>query len=131
QLDQNGFCSSEEAVRRKTGFSANDLEGRWVLDVGCGMGRFAEVASRWGANVVAVDLSRAAEVAAQNLADRNNVWVCRADLFHLPLAPASFDYIYRVGVLHHTPACERAFCNIIWFLMPDGILVLCVLHGLV
>jgi len=120
QLDQNGSCSSEEALRRKTGFSANDLEGKWVLDVGCGMGRFAEVASRWGANVVAVDLSRAAEVVAQNLADRNNVWVCRADLFHLPLAPASFDYIYSVGVLHHTPDCERAFKTLTQFLKPGG-----------
>ena len=37
------------------------------------MGRFAEVATRWGARVVGVDLSAAAEVAAKNLADRDFV----------------------------------------------------------
>ena len=26
-----------------------DLAGKLVLDVGCGMGRFADVATRWGA----------------------------------------------------------------------------------
>src|SRR5208282_55925 len=56
---------------KKTGLRVEDLKGKLVLDVGCGMGRFAEVATRWGARVVGVDLSAAAEVAARNLADRD------------------------------------------------------------
>lgn len=120
QLDQNGSHKSEETLGRKTGFTPEQLKGKWVLDAGCGMGRFAEVASRWGAKVVAIDLSRAAEVAAQNLADRDNVWVCRADLRRLPFALASFDYIYSVGVLHHTPNCEESFKGLLPYLKPDG-----------
>ncbi len=84
------------------------------------MGRFADVASRWGAKVVAVDLSRAAYVAAENLADRDNVWVLQANLFSLPFRPESFDFIYSVGVLHHTPDCERAFRGLIDFLKRPG-----------
>lgn len=120
QLDRNGSRASEQTFRRKTGFTPEDLGGKWVLDIGCGTGRFADVASRWGAKVVAIDLSRAARVTAHNLADRENVWVCQADLFHLPFARESFDYIYSVGVLHHTPSCEQAFKILPPFLKPGG-----------
>ena len=41
----------------KTGWGSADLEGKLVLDAGCGMGRFAEVAASHGARVVGVDLS--------------------------------------------------------------------------
>jgi len=77
------------------------------LDVGCGMGRFAEVVTRWGARVVGIDLSVAAKVAVKNLADREFVGF-QADVFALPFAPETFDCIYSMGVLHHTPDCEKA-----------------------
>jgi len=129
QLDHDDVRISEERFRVTTGFSPEELRGKWVLDVGCGMGRFAEVASRWGANVVGIDLSRAAEVAARNLADRRNVWICRADLRHLPFALESFDYIYSIGVLHHTPDCEHSFKSLIPFLKPDGTIAIWVYSG--
>src|SRR6266545_3231590 len=108
QLDDANSQRSETAFRLRTGFRPEDLQGKLVLDVGCGMGRFAEVATRWGAQVVGVDLSLASEMAAKNLAGRRAV-LLQADVFNLPFAPASFDYIYSIGVLHHTPNCEEAF----------------------
>lgn len=120
QLDNVDSHESEETFRRKTGFTPEELSGKLVLDVGCGMGRFAEVASRWGARVVGVDLSQAAEVAASNLADRENVTFLQANLFSLPFALKSFDYIYSIGVLHHTPNCEKAFRSLLPFLKPGG-----------
>jgi len=111
--------ASELNFRKKTGLRVEDLEGKLVLDVGCGMGRFAEVATRWGARVIGIDLSAASEVAARNLADRNFV-ALQADLFNLPFAPESFDCIYSVGVLHHTPDCEKAFKNLPQYLRPGG-----------
>ncbi len=108
QLDDASSQRSERAFRRRTGFRPEDLAGKLVLDVGCGMGRFAEVATRWGAHVVGIDLSLASEVAARNLADRTAT-IFQADVFKLPFAPESFDYIYSIGVLHHTPDCEQAF----------------------
>src|SRR5437660_5359276 len=108
QLDNEQSRRSEQAFRRRTGFGPEDLAGKLVLDVGCGMGRLAEVATRWGARVVGIDLSAAAEVAAHNLVDREFV-ALQADVFALPFAPGTFDHIYSIGVLHHTPDCERAF----------------------
>jgi len=110
---------AELNFRRKTGLRVEDLKGKMVLDVGCGMGRFAEVATRWGAKVVGVDLSSAAEVAVRNLADRDFVAV-QADVLALPFAPESFDCIYSIGVLHHTPDCEKAFKTLPQYLKPGG-----------
>ena len=119
QLDNEESRRSEQDFERRTGFQREDLRGKLVLDVGCGMGRFAEVATRWGAHVVGIDLSLAAEVAAENLADRGATFF-QADVFKLPFAPESFDYIYSLGVLHHTPNCEQAFKGLPRLLKPGG-----------
>lgn len=104
---------------RKTGLRAEELKGKVVLDVGCGMGRFAEVATRWGAKVVGIDLSAAVEMAARNLEGRSFL-ALQADVMALPFAPESFDCIYSIGVLHHTPDAERAFKNLPQYLKPGG-----------
>lgn len=129
QLDSESSSESETDFRKRTGLEPSDLRGKLVLDVGCGMGRFAEVASRWGAQVVGVDLSAAAEVAAHNLADRTGMNIFRADVFSLPFAPESFDYIYSLGVLHHTPNCEEAFKRLPRLLKPGGTIILWVYSG--
>ena len=69
QLDSATSRESEETFRAKTGLTPEDVAGRLVLDVGCGMGRFADVVSRWGGRVVGIDLSLAVE-AAQLVAQR-------------------------------------------------------------
>jgi SAM-dependent methyltransferase len=119
---------AEWNFRKKTGLKDEDLSGKLVLDVGCGMGRFADVATRWGAQVIGVDLSAAAEVAARNLADRNFV-ALQADVFALPFALESFDCIYSIGVLHHTPDCERAFKNLTQYLKPGGTIAVWLYSG--
>jgi SAM-dependent methyltransferase len=129
QLDDQSSRESEIDFRNRTGLKPQDLHGKLVLDVGCGMGRFADIASRWGARVVGVDLSAAAEVAARNLADRDAVRIFRADVFSLPFAPGSFDYIYSLGVLHHTPQCEQAFKRLPRLLKPGGTIILWVYSG--
>ena len=129
QMDTENSRESESDFRKRTGLEPRDLRGKLVLDVGCGMGRFAEVASRWGAQVVGVDLSAAAEVAARNLADRKAVNIFRADVFSLPFAPESFDYIYSLGVLHHTPNCEGAFKRLPRLLKLGGTIILWVYSG--
>ena len=119
QLDNATSHRSERAFGERTGFRPEDLAGKLVLDVGCGMGRFAEVATRWGAQVVGIDLSLASEVAAQNLSDRNAA-IFQADVFQLPFAPGSFDFIYSIGVLHHSPNCEEAVRVLPKLLKPGG-----------
>lgn len=119
QLDDERSRRSDEDFRRKTGFTPEDLAGKLVLDVGCGMGRYAEVATRWGAFVVGIDLSLAPEAAAENLHERQAAFL-QADVFRLPFTSESFDVIYSIGVLHHTPNCEQAFKVLPPLLKPGG-----------
>jgi SAM-dependent methyltransferase len=67
-----------------------------------------------------VDLSLAVEAAHRNLRGRPGVRILQADLFALPFRPGSFDVIYSLGVLHHTPDCERAFRALVPLLRPGG-----------
>jgi SAM-dependent methyltransferase len=128
QLDNENKNLSEQDFIRKVGVKPEDFAGKLVLDVGCGMGRFAEVATRWGARVVGIDLSAAAEVAAKNLADREFV-ALQADVFSLPFAPESFDCIYSMGVLHHTPDCEKAVKVLPQYLKPGGMFAVWLYSG--
>jgi SAM-dependent methyltransferase len=123
QLDNEFRNESEITLKQKTGLSLEEVQGKLVLDAGCGMGRFADVVSRWGAKVVGVDISRAVDAAFENIGKRPNVSIMQADLFALPFRDNSFDIIYSVGVLHHTPDCEGAFRSLVKYLKPGGRIV--------
>lgn len=96
------------------------FEGKRVLDAGCGSGRHAYYAAKYGAEVWAVDLGPAVEVARRNTTSYNNAQVIQADLYQLPFATESFDFIYSIGVLHHLPDPEAAFRNLLRYLKPGG-----------
>jgi SAM-dependent methyltransferase len=121
QLDSANLTHlSRDTFVEKTGWALDDLRGQCVLDAGCGMGRFAEIAAEAGADVHGVDLSRAVDAAAANLGHRPNVRIYQADILNLPFVPGSFDRIYSIGVLHHTPDTRRAFMALVPLLKPGG-----------
>jgi len=121
QVDRwNNTDQSEMEFRAKTGWRPEDFTGKLVLDAGGGAGRFSEIASRWGAQVVCVDMSFAVEAARKNLGGRRNVHVVQADLFRLPFRHGVFDLAFSMGVLHHTPCTREAFRCIPPFLKAGG-----------
>lgn len=121
QLDStHGRGVSERMFQGRVDFPLSSLKGQRVLDVGCGMGRYAEVAARHGAEVVGIDVTEAVEVAFENIGERENVHLVQADLFHLPFEREIFDFIYSYGVLHHTPDASKAFQELPPFLKKGG-----------
>jgi len=121
QLDShNSSSQSRDELLEKTGFTAAELKGRTILDVGCGTGRYMEVAGAEGAEVVGVDLSFAVETAVENLKGKPNMHVVQADVFSLPFKPGVFDFIYSIGVLHHTTSTREAFFKLPRLLAPGG-----------
>ena len=91
--------------RNRTGLSAADLAGKVVLDGGCGMGRYLRIAAEMGPDlVVGIDLSLAV-VAARELTARLARGRHRpgGTCSGRPFRRESFDHVYSIGVLDHTP----------------------------
>ena len=121
QLDSHsGVSLSRDRFFRSTGWTPDELTDRWVLDVGCGAGRFAEIALSCGANVVALDYSSAVDACRANLGANPRLHVVQGDVYALPFAPGSFDFVYCLGVLQHTPDVEAAFRALPRQLRPGG-----------
>ena len=104
----------------KTGVHPRDLNGLLVLDAGCGGGRYARLAGRFGAKVVGVDLSAAVEKAATLCEDLPGVAIVQADLLDLPLVEGVFDLAFSIGVMHHSPDPRRAFAQVAARVKPGG-----------
>lgn len=121
QLDSySGVSVSGERFWRATDWLPEQLDGKWILDAGCGAGRFAEIALEAGANLVALDFSSAVDACYENLKHFPNLHVVQGDIFKLPFLNESFDLIYSLGVLQHTPDVERAFKSLPEKLKPSG-----------
>lgn len=121
QLDSHcGHPISAQRFWQATGWQPQALRGQWVLDVGCGSGRFAEIALEAGARVVALDYSSAADACYANLKHHEHLHVIQGDVYALPFAPESFPYIYSLGVLQHTPDVTAAFAALPPLLAPGG-----------
>ncbi len=121
QLDsQTGTNESTENFKRITGFVLNELKGKLILDAGCGSGRYSEVAARAGAEVIAIDLSFAVDAAFTTIGKQKNVNIIQADIFNVPFRDDTFDYIFSLGVLHHTPDCKGAFMQLPRLLKKGG-----------
>jgi SAM-dependent methyltransferase len=119
-----GHGESRKTFEMKTGFTDVELKGKLVLDVGCGTGRFMEIASDMGAEVIGVDLSYAVDAAYRNMGRRQGIHIVQADLFRMPFRPVTFDVIYSIGVLHHTPSTRDAFLALLPLLKPMGIIAI-------
>ena len=117
QLDSyNHSDFSEARFRTITEWRSEDLQGKLVLDAGCGAGRFAEVVlDKYRANVVACDLSNAVEASRDNLQQYGPL-ICQASIYELPFRSGQFDFVYCIGVIQHTPDPHetiRALCRLV------------------
>ncbi len=100
--------------------SGEFLEGKLALELGCGMGRFAAIARDYAREVVALDLSGAVDVARRQYGHLPNLHFVQGDILDPPLRHASFDFVYSLGVLHHTRSTSTAFREASSLCKPGG-----------
>lgn len=91
-----------------------------TLDAGCGMGRWARYAATKGGTLIALDLSASVDVAVRSLEGLPNSHVVQADIHRPPFAPATFDLIYSLGVLHHLPDPKAGLTGVARYVKPGG-----------
>jgi glycosyltransferase involved in cell wall biosynthesis/SAM-dependent methyltransferase len=98
------------------------LQGRRVLEIGCGYGWLAPYLTAGGADYVGLDL---AESALRQFP--RGLPVCmpvRADACRLPFAQGSFDVIFCLEVLEHIPERRALLSEICRVARPGAVVVL-------
>jgi len=101
------------------------LQGKRILDVGCGEGSNAVMLAMMGATVTGIDISPKAIEVAQRRAGHNNVahkveFIC-SPIETAPLTDQSFDIIWGDGILHHVLDDLDPILQHLWrSLKPDG-----------
>ena len=100
------------------------MEGQVILEAGCGMGRFTQIALETGAEVFSFDLSNAVEANLRNNGDSGHAHILQASIYEIPLRKESFDKVFCMGVLQHCPDVRAAFMSLVPYLRPGGEIVI-------
>jgi len=106
------------------------MNGKKVLEVGCGLGSHSEQISKSGASLTAIDLSNTSVEATKrrfNIKSLNGK-ILKADAENLPFEDNAFDIVWSWGVIHHTPNTEKCAEEIERVLKPNGELRIMLYH---
>ncbi len=119
----NEACTAPEM--RYIRHALGDLQGRTLLDVGCGLGEASVYFALLGADVTATDISPGMCATAGRLAAANGVTisthVSAAEDLGLA-ADRKFDVIYTGNTLHHVDLAAT-MPRLLRHLQPDGLFV--------
>ena len=99
------------------------MAGKTVLAVGCGNGRFAEVALSFGAHVVVLDGSSSVDACWDYLKASDRLKVVQADIYALPFRRRSFDLVYCLEMLQPTSDVKHSFASLPPLVAEGGLLV--------
>jgi SAM-dependent methyltransferase len=112
---------------RHIGLSEKDLDGKRVLDAGCGNGMLSAAVGDFDCEMYACDLSPSVHHAARYFKD-SGVTFLQANLMQHPFRPEAFDVVYCAGVLHHTPDTRSTFNRVAEAVAPGGRLFVWLYH---
>jgi malonyl-CoA O-methyltransferase len=105
------------------------LEGRKVIEVGCGTGRNTEWLAERAAELVGLDFSEAMLARARARVNDPRVRFVQHDVrANWPLADASADVIVAMLILEHVEHLETVFSEAARVLRSGGQFLLCELH---
>src|SRR5436190_4879154 len=95
-------------------------ENTYMIDIGCGSGRWSEYFLDKAGFIEAVDPSEAIFAADKLLKDKENIRLTRASVNTLPWADETFDFGMSVGVLHHIPNTQQGITECVKKIKKGG-----------
>jgi ubiquinone/menaquinone biosynthesis C-methylase UbiE len=111
-------------------FSKEEVQGKSVLDAGCGTGIFSIIFANNGAqHVTGIDISEGSLQTASDLKKKfglPNAAFQKQDMLALPFPESSFDIVWAWGTVHHTTDPFKAINELIRVLKPSGSILLAV-----
>lgn len=126
-IDESRIHQAELGLTRLVG--QYFLNGKSMLDIGCGSGLHTLAALRLGAGrVVAVDIDPNCVETTRKVVGQHyshaNVEMLQSSVFDLDSDKVGkFDLVYSWGVLHHTGAMHEALAHAAAFVAPGGLFV--------
>lgn len=98
------------------------LQGKRVLEIGCGMGYHAELLTRAGANLTTIDLSPTSISATRRRFELRSLKaeIRPMDAEQLEFDDGSFDAVWSWGVIHHSSRTAVCLREIRRVLKPGG-----------
>jgi len=116
-----GLIRAEHEGRYR--WAAGAVEGKEVLDAGCGVGYGAQILAEAGASrIVGLDIAAEAVEAAVLRADSIGEFVV-GDLEQIPFTPSSFDVVVCFEVIEHVDRRELVLDELRRVLRSGGVLI--------
>ena len=126
QLDRENLDISRIRFFAETNWTASSIDGKDILEVGSGAGRFSKVVLECtNATLWSVDFS---DAVTANWANNRKIApgrfnIFQASVYEMPFPENSFDKVFCLGVLQHTPDFSASIKALIEKLKPGGELV--------
>lgn len=121
QIDlYNGTTLSANRLWAETNWTKEEIKNKWVLDAGCGAGRFLDAVSNSEAEIVGIDISSAIDAAKKNLEGKKNIHFIQASIYDMPFKKGTFDFCYCIGVIQHTPNPQKSIRSITEIVKKEG-----------
>ncbi len=124
QIDtkQQNVELSQKRFFTATGWDKENLEGKNILEVGSGAGRFSQIVLDYTkANLFSVDYSNAVEANFKNNGHhQNRLKLFQASVYEMPFEKAQFDKVFCLGVIQHTPDVKKTVQSLIEMAKPGA-----------
>jgi len=118
--EQIAWCRENKTLMGKE-VPLGEMQGKTVLNIGCGAGTESLCLAHAGAQCIAMDITNEAAEATNNLLEKvGGGFGIQGDARFIPLFDSSVDYVYSSGVLHHSSDIEKSVAEIHRVLKPGG-----------
>jgi len=105
-----------------------DVQGLRVLDLGCGTGRYSQLLSEQGAEVIAIDISSVMVEQARQKNKKTSFDLIRGSLYDICLVSSSFDLVVCALTLNHIECLDRMLSETTRVLKKGGTIIISDFH---